>query len=409
MIGAVVMSSAPAFEPRAVCRRCLRPERVCYCAHITPVVTRTRVILLQHPRERDVPIGTARMASLCLPNAELHVGVHWRGSDALTRALGDRERPAALLYPGPGAIDVALDPPRHPVTLIVVDGTWSQTRKVVRENPELAALPRYALTPAAPSEYRIRKEPHVSYLSTIEALVHVLGVLEGDRERFAALLAPFRAMVETQLRFASELNAARLRHVPAPRPPKSLGLPAPLGRGEDLVCVAGEANAWPYRSPERERDFPHELVHCLAERLGSGETFDLVLAPQYPIAPSTARHVDLAEHQILAGASAAELAAGWNEFVRPSDVIASWGHYATGLMAAAGAQVPPGQLDLRRIARTYLGGKVGTVEQLSAAVGATTVAPRGPGRAGRRLAQLAAVTRHFSALMAAERDRRDRS
>src|SRR3954469_859415 len=123
------MSLPPGAEPRAVCARCRRPESVCYCPHITPLETVTRVVLLQHPREREVPIGTAHMASLCLPNSELHVGVHWRDSAALARALSDPTRPAALLYPGEGAIDIVQNPPRTPVTLVVVDGTWAQTRK----------------------------------------------------------------------------------------------------------------------------------------------------------------------------------------------------------------------------------------------------------------------------------------
>src|ERR1700722_16678898 len=122
-------------EPRAVCGRCRRPVSVCYCRPLTSLETRTRVVLLQHPRERDVAIGTARMASLCLPNSELHVGVHWRGSVALGRALSGAAGPPALLYPGPGAIDVLRHPPSSPVTLVVVDGTWSQAKKVLRENP----------------------------------------------------------------------------------------------------------------------------------------------------------------------------------------------------------------------------------------------------------------------------------
>src|SRR4051794_894242 len=121
-----------AAPPRAVCARCRRPESFCYCRHVTQLETATRIVLLQHPRERDVPIGTAGRASLCLPTAELHVGVHGRGSSALQRALSDPSRPAALLYPGEGAVDVVRNPPRTPVTLVVVDGTWWQTRKVVR-------------------------------------------------------------------------------------------------------------------------------------------------------------------------------------------------------------------------------------------------------------------------------------
>jgi DTW domain-containing protein YfiP len=174
---------------------------VCYCAHLTTVDTATRIIVLQHPRERDMAIGTARMASLCLPNSELHVGVDWRDKPELRRALSDAARPAMLLYPGRDAIDVLRDPPKGPITLIVIDGTWANTKNVVRDNPELGQLPRLAFTPPMPSQYRIRKEPAAACVSTIEALCYALGAIEGDRARFTSLLAPFRAMIDAQLEF----------------------------------------------------------------------------------------------------------------------------------------------------------------------------------------------------------------
>src|SRR5262249_8118737 len=152
--------------------------------------TRTRVVILQHPRERDVAIGTARMASLCLPEASLHVGVRWDEHPALGSVLGDPARPPILLYPGEGARDILAEPPAGPVTLVVVDGPWSQAKTVVRDNPVLARLPRYAFTAPEPTQYRIRREPRREYVSTIEALMHVLGALEGDAARFRALLDP---------------------------------------------------------------------------------------------------------------------------------------------------------------------------------------------------------------------------
>ena len=166
-------------EPRVVCLRCRRPERVCFCRHLVSIPSRTRVVFLQHPRERNMAIGTARMASLCLPGSELHTGVHWDGSAVIDRATSDLTRPAAVLWPDAGAIDIMTTPPPGPITLVVIDGTWSQAKKIVRSNPGLAALPRYAFVPPSPSEYRIRKEPRDDYVSTIEALVHVLGALEG--------------------------------------------------------------------------------------------------------------------------------------------------------------------------------------------------------------------------------------
>ena len=158
-----------------------------------------------------MPLNTARIASLCLPDAEIHVGL--RLPDSLV--LADPRRPAALLYPGPGAVDVERSPPPTNITLVVVDGTWSQAKKLVRLNPTLAALPRYAFRPPSRSEYhRIRKEPHEDYVSTLEALIHVLGVLEGDRARFLPMLRPFRAMVEAQIAFATSSQSGRRIRAP---------------------------------------------------------------------------------------------------------------------------------------------------------------------------------------------------
>jgi DTW domain-containing protein YfiP len=384
-------------SPRPICLTCLRPATVCYCRHVRPVMTRTRIVLLQHPRERDVAIGTARMASLCLPNSELHVGVHWRGSTALARALGDPARPPALLYPGPGAIDVLRHPPPAQVTLVVVDGTWWQTKKVVRENPELAALPRYAFAPPSPSEYRIRREPKPTYTSTLEALVHVLGALEGDPERFRGLLEPFRAMVDAQLAYEARYRDAPSRHARKPRPPPAPPhVPAVLReRFGGVVCVYGEANAWPYGSAERASGCSDELVHWVAQRPSTGETLDVVLAPRHPVSPSTALHSGLSAEVLAGGRAIAELEERWRAFVRETDVVCSWGHYVTTLFTGMGLPLAGERVDLRHAARVYARGKVGTLDDFVARLGATPSPPAGPGRAHVRLAQIAAIAGHF--------------
>lgn len=386
-------------EPRETCLSCMRPASVCYCHHIRLVETRTRVVFLQHPRERDMAIGTARMASLCLPGSELHVGIRWEGSAALARALSDPARPAALLYPGPGALDVLSCPPPHPVTLVVVDGTWWQAKSLVRDNPTLAALPRYSFSPPAPSQYRIRREPEPSYVSTIEALVYVLGALEGDPVRFTSLLDPFRAMIDAQLEHEARhagrgtRHARRKRVAPAPPPvPECLGDP---GRARDVVCVHGEANAWPYGTTERG-GLGDELVHWVATRPATGEVLDVVLAPRQPVAPATPSHTWLSHQVLAAGATRDELDARWSAFVRDTDVVCSWGHYATRLFEGLGLRMPRQRVDLRHAARVYSRGKVGTLEAFVDHLAVTASEPFGPGRANARLAFLATVVRAFA-------------
>jgi len=380
-------------EPRAVCPACRRPVVVCWCPHVPRLETRTRVVVLQHPRERDMPIGTARMAHLCLPGSELHVGVSWDDSPELARVLSDPERPAILLYPGADAVDLGTSPPPGPVTLVVVDGTWAHARKVVNQNPRLGRLPRYAFTPTAPSEYRIRAEPEEACVSTIEALAHALGALEGDPERFRAMLVPFRAMVDAQIACAAA-PSPRVRHPrPATRraPPSPPVPPALLGAVRDVVCVAVEANAWPYRGREGHAPRPDELVHWVAVRLGTGEVLDVVVAPAGPLAPATATHVRLDESAIRAGVPVEALHAAWRGFAREGDVVCAWGRYGTSLFVSQGGWLPPARVDLRVVARTVARRRVGTLEELAVSLAVTAPPARAPGRAGARASQLEAV------------------
>jgi DTW domain-containing protein YfiP len=383
--------------PRAVCDRCRRPRTVCYCAKLTELPTQTRVVILQHPRERDKAIGTARMATLCLPESELLVGVRWDSHPGLLRAIADPMRPAALLFPGPGAKDILTERPSGPITLIVVDGTWSQAKNLVRDNPILSSLPRYAFAAPSPSEYRIRKEPGIELVSTIEALMYVLGVLEGQPSRFRALLEPFRAMVDAQLLCQAQRPERRYRQPRGERPVRPRLPPALAARYDDLVCVVGDANAWPYHSGRAS--IPDELVHWVAIRPSTGERFEQLAAPQEELSPNTMFHTQLSEEQLRTAGTRASLLAAFAGFVRPTDVIASWGHYATNLFVEAGGELTD-RLDLRALGHRLLNKKMGSLEDAAAAVG-PPLAPLGHGRAGRRLAAVTQLVAHWRATFAA--------
>ncbi len=382
--------------PRAMCARCRRPVTVCYCAALPQLTTQTRVIILQHPRERHMPIGTARMASLALPNAELHVGMRWGEHAPLRAALADPARPAILLWPGPGARDILREPPAGPVTLVAVDGTWSQASTIVRDNPVLAALPRYAFAAPEPSQYRIRREPRVEFCSTIEALMHVLGVLEGDPPRFRALLEPLRAMVDAHLAQQGGSHEPRTRR-PRPKQPLAARMPpAPIERHGDLLCVFGEANAWPHDADER--GLGDELVHWVARRLGTGEQFDLIAAPALPLCPSTPFHIRVDEARLRAGVSHAALAEAFARFVRPSDVWCTWGSFTPRLFAAAGGALPAEPIDVRTLSQRLHVGAIGSLDDFAARVAPATLdAPCTEGRAGARLAMLAGVVAYWCA------------
>ena len=369
-----------------MCWRCRRPMRVCYCRAVSAIETRTRVVILQHPRESDVPINTARIAELCLSNATLHVGLDFAADSKLTRALSDPAAPAILLYPGEGAKDLELELPAGPVTLVVVDGTWWQASKLFKLNPQLHGLPRYGLRPAEASRYRIRREPAAHCLSTIEALAAALAVLEGRSDGLPELLHPFDAMVERQLEFVA--RESRPRHQKSAKGRvRPLVLPALSERPESIVVGYGEANAWPYGSAGEHSP---EIVHYAAVRPATGERFEAYIAPSGPLAPSFELHSRLIAEQIRAGESRASFTDRLVRFVRPGDVLVSWGFYTSELLRQEAIALPS-TLDLRQVAIHALGRRVGQLDDYVTALGVTPLPPWAAGRTGTRLAAMEAL------------------
>jgi DTW domain-containing protein YfiP len=360
--------------------------RACWCAELVPIPSRTRVVLLQHPRERRVKVGTGRMAWLALANAELHVGVSFERDPRLAALLAGAD--AALLYPDAAVLDPAALPGGPPRTLIVIDGTWDQARKMLARNPALAALPRLGIAPTSAGRYRIRREPAPHCLATVEALARILGRLEGAPERFQPMLAAFERMVERQLAHARTsprpwFHAHRRR-----RTSRAPALGTRLAAlGSRLVLVHAEADAAGQGG---------SLLHLLAVRVGTGGRFAAVVAPAHPLAVRTPHDLELPEATLLAGEPARAALARFAAFVRSGDVLGAWGTRALHGLLAAGLRADAA-LDLRAEVNRELGRRSGGVERAAALLDTVPLPAWAPGRAGRRLAALAAVVDRLAA------------
>jgi DTW domain-containing protein YfiP len=197
----------------ASCPTCGKPPRVCVCALCEPQRTRARVLILQHPQEQDVVLGSAPLLTTALPKATLRVGLSWR---SLAHALGEEDvRPAswAVLYPASlprpltpeeeTAPCVLMDArgrainPRSVRGIVVLDGSWSQAKALWWRNAWLLKLGRVILHPREPSIYgKLRKEPRRTYVSTLESVAETLTGLGEAPEVRVALRRVFRGMVQ---------------------------------------------------------------------------------------------------------------------------------------------------------------------------------------------------------------------
>jgi tRNA-uridine aminocarboxypropyltransferase len=176
--------SPPVARPR--CQRCNLPLHLCLCAELPLVDTRTRFLLLQHVVEIRKKSNTGGLAALALTNSRLLT--YGAPDQALDTALLG-ESGTWLLFPdGPTA------PPDAPAPrqVVVLDGSWSQTRRMTQRISALRTLPRLVLPPPEPGMLRLREPTHPSGMSTLDAIARAVALLEGPDaaaplERLAAL------------------------------------------------------------------------------------------------------------------------------------------------------------------------------------------------------------------------------
>jgi DTW domain-containing protein YfiP len=215
-------------EPR--CEGCARPRSTCLCDRLPPtkLASPLEIVILQHPQEDDVVLGTASIVARALDHAHVRVGLSWPSIDAAVgrelerdapgqRSLAQRwavlfatkeEGEAAKVAHPPGTVRV-LDRHGAPCPadarlegLIVLDGTWSQAKTLWWRNAWLLKLARVGLVPREPSMYgKVRKEPRREWVSTLEAIGDVLPALgtAADRERLEASRTALRRLMRTML------------------------------------------------------------------------------------------------------------------------------------------------------------------------------------------------------------------
>jgi DTW domain-containing protein len=192
------------------------------CDRIVSFPTTRRVLILQHPQERDALLGSAQILEASLPKAQIVVGLSWRN---LAHALGEPEidpKRWAVLFPDSEAegdqvtkrSGTVLDPGSLE-GIIVLDGTWSKAKTLWWRNPWLNKLNRMTLKPGKPSIYgKLRAEPRREFVSTLESVAAALTLCGEPPEIAAGLERVFRTLVQ-------RVRDAQLIPPPARRPRRS--------------------------------------------------------------------------------------------------------------------------------------------------------------------------------------------
>ena len=180
------------------CEGCGLHDELCLCARFPRVRTETALVVVQHMRETWKPTNTARLLAKMVEGTPiLRYGMREPPFDAepLKRedvdffALYPREDAIELDPEGIAGLRAALSPGRR-LGVVLLDGTWHQCSRMTRRVPVVDTMRCVALPPGPPSRWGVRTQHDIRGLSTFEAGVRALGLLEGD-ERVAPLRAIF--------------------------------------------------------------------------------------------------------------------------------------------------------------------------------------------------------------------------
>ena len=210
---------------REKCYKCYRPKSSCMCSYINAVDTKTKFVILMHPKEfKKVKNNTGFFTHLSLSNSEVFIGIDFSKHKRINEIISTHE--SYILFPSSNAVNlsdtnvnlnVAMD---KPMAIFLIDSTWACTKKMFTLSQNLNQLKHMSFTTEKISQYQIIEQPESNYLSTIESTLVVLQLLNKRSvenikdEELNGFLNPFFKMIEYQKKLIENplSNAVRYKN-----------------------------------------------------------------------------------------------------------------------------------------------------------------------------------------------------
>ncbi len=177
------------------CQGCLLAERLCLCDTIKPQRASSRFCLVMFDTEPLKPSNTGRLIADILPDTQAFLWARTAVDPALIAAIQDPTRQPYVVFPEKYA-----EPPRQvlnqlpisdkPPLFILLDGTWTEAKKMFRKSPYLAGLPMLSLNVTNTSDYLLREAQRPEQHCTVEVAAALLQQA-GDLQAAEGLTAHF--------------------------------------------------------------------------------------------------------------------------------------------------------------------------------------------------------------------------
>jgi DTW domain-containing protein YfiP len=204
---------------RERCEGCRLVPTHCMCAWRPSVHTRAAVCLLMADVEPLKPTNTGWLVADAVADTFAFGWSRTQPDPALLALLADPAWDCYVVFPGqyaaPERVVHAVQPRaggeggalKRPL-FILLDGTWSEARKMFSRSPYLNRMPVLSLAPAEASQYRLRRSRCGDHFCTSEVAARCLG-LAGDEAAGKTLEAYLGVFTHHYLQARNQLPVVR--------------------------------------------------------------------------------------------------------------------------------------------------------------------------------------------------------
>lgn len=184
---------------RASCPYCGFILARCLCDTLRSIPNKTHLLILQHKSEPDHALNTVALMKKSFQNLTVLVGEDFSDHKTLNELIETNQKSLALLYPSEKSSVLNEQTYNNELThLILIDGTWKKAHKIFILSKNLHKLPCLKLEVSTSSQYKIRSSKLEHSLSTLEASIIALAVIEKDLGT-QSLTESFKKMIGFQI------------------------------------------------------------------------------------------------------------------------------------------------------------------------------------------------------------------
>jgi DTW domain-containing protein YfiP len=165
------------------CSSCRVIAQYCLCAWRPKVAARSAMCLLMHDVEPMKPSNTGWLIADVIKDTTAFAWSRTEVDPELLLLLADPQWQPYVVFPGEFVAPervvsaVTVEEGRRPL-FILLDGTWSEARKMFRKSPYLEHLPVLSLAPEQLSRYKLRRSKRDDHFCTAEVAALCLELAE---------------------------------------------------------------------------------------------------------------------------------------------------------------------------------------------------------------------------------------